>query len=72
MFTLELGRETCYDRRSYPQAVDIPQQIVDKYFADLGMIFSFKDDEVYVMTEKRAEDFMMQYNTRFIAKAKKQ
>lgn len=43
-------------------------QIIDKYFANLGMLFSFKDDEAFVVCEKRAEDFLAQYNTSFIAK----
>ena len=46
-------------------------QIIDKYFANLGMIFSFKGDEVLVQCEKRAEDFMNQYTTKFVAKAEK-
>ncbi len=43
-------------------------QIIDKYFANLGMIFAFKGDEAFVMCEKRAEDFLNQYQTNFIAK----
>lgn len=43
-------------------------QIVDKYFANLGMFFSFKGDEVFVITEKRAEDFMREYSTNFIGR----
>ena len=46
-------------------------QIVDKYFANLGMLFSFMGDEVFVITDKRAEDFLNEYSTNFIAKKQK-
>ena len=36
-------------------------QIIDKYFGNLGMIFSFRDDIVTVHMQKCAEDFLATY-----------
>lgn len=40
----------------------IRTQIIDKYFGNLGILFSFRDDAVVVEMRKCAEDFLREYN----------
>jgi hypothetical protein len=46
-------------------------QIIDKYFGNLGMLFSFKKDGTCnVQLAKRAEDFLREYDGLINAKLK--
>lgn len=46
-------------------------QIIDKYFGNLSMIFSFKDDFVCVRSSKAAEAFLYEYEGLMTAKKSK-
>ena len=39
----------------------IRTQIIDKYFGNLGILFSFRDDTVVLEMRKSAEDFLGEY-----------
>ena len=40
----------------------IKVQIIDKYYGNISMVFSFKDDRISVYMEKHAEAFLNEYN----------
>ncbi len=43
-------------------------QIIDRYFGNMSLMFSFKGDEVAGKITKTAEDFLKEYPTLFVAK----
>ena len=43
-------------------------QIIDLYFGNLSLVFSFRDGYAVVSSEKHAEYFLMDYNGEIIAK----
>lgn len=45
-------------------------QIIDKYFGNMGAIFSFKGDEVYARFSKCAENFLEEYYGRLLGRRK--
>lgn len=45
-----------------PHKLHIYVQIVDKYFGNAHMTFSFKGDEIGILMRKTAEYFLMEYN----------
>lgn len=45
-------------------------QIIDKYFGNLFVVFSFKDDLATVTMQKNAEAFLKEYQGEFVAKLK--
>lgn len=44
-------------------------QIIDRYFGNMGAIFSFKGDEVYARFSKCAENFLGEYEGRLVGKS---
>ncbi len=46
----------------------IKVQIIDRYFGNIAMTFSFKEDECMVRMVKHAEDFLAEYNGDMLAK----
>ena len=46
-------------------------QIIDRYFGNLFMMFSFKGDEVAISMVKNAEDFLNEYHGRAMARRRK-
>lgn len=43
-------------------------QLIDKYFGNFNAVFSFKDDRVFVVINKTAEDFLKEYTGTIIGK----
>ena len=45
-------------------------QIIDKYFGNMGAVFSFKGDELYARFSKCAENFLQKYEGNLLGKKK--
>ena len=54
-----------------PQKLLLKVQIIDRYFGNLLVIFSFKDDLAVVRMEKTAENFLQEYSGTFLAEVQK-
>lgn len=50
-----------------PQKLQIKVQIIDQYFGNLFLTFSFRDNLAYVTMEKAAEAFLEEYQGTFVA-----
>ena len=51
-----------------PQKLRIRVQVIDKYFGNMSMTFSFKDERVGVVMVKTAENFLNEYSGRAIGR----
>ena len=77
-YSREFGGVRTTDGSRYDDAVSLAwlqdnkllilTQIIDEYFGNLSLIFSFKDDVAVVSATKTAEDFLWDYQGEIVAK----
>ena len=77
-YSREFGGVRTTDGSRYDDAVSLAwlqdnkllilTQIIDDYFGNLSLIFSFKDDVAVVSATKTAEDFLWDYQGEIVAK----
>ncbi|MBR2354431.1 MAG: serine hydrolase, partial [Clostridia bacterium] len=77
-YSRERGGERTTDGHRYRDAVSaawldenkllLHVQIIDEYFGNLSMLFSFREDMAVIQATRTAEDFLWDYNGEIVAK----